>query len=310
MIHKNAKIVITGGAGFLGKQVVKKLEQQGYINLFIPRSKNFDLRKSHVCQQVIKGADALIHLAATVGGIGFNQQFPATLFYDNLLMGLQVLHESHRANVKKFVAIGTICAYPKYTPVPFREDDLWNGYPEETNAPYGLAKKMLLVGAQAYRKQFGFNAIYLLPVNMYGPEDNFDPQSSHVIPALIRKIVDAKRRRLSQMTAWGSGTATREFLYVEDAASAIVSAFMHYDLPDPVNIGTGQEISIYYLATLICQIVGYQGKIIWDKTKPDGQPRRLLSIDKAFKTFGFRAQTSLTDGLKKTIMWYKKYYAS
>jgi GDP-L-fucose synthase len=303
---KKNKFLITGGAGFLGSHLVEKLMKRGLRNenIFIPRSKEFDLRKRENCARVVKNIDVVIHLAANVGGIGYNQENPGSLFYDNLTIGVHLMEEARLAGVKKFIAIGTVCAYPKYTPVPFKEEDLWNGYPEETNAPYGLAKKMLLVQAQAYRQQYGFNAIFLLPVNLYGPGDNFDPQSSHVIPALIRKFVEAKEQSQPTVIIWGTGKATREFLYVDDAAEAIILATQKYDKPDPVNIGASFEISIKDLVQLIKQIVGYKGKIVWDTTKPDGQPRRKLDVSKAKKEFGFKSATNFEKGLRETIEWY------
>lgn len=301
---KDKTIVVTGGAGFLGRNIVKKLRQRGAKKIIVPRQKVHDLRYLEHCIAVVKDADIIIHGAARVGGIGYNQEHPGELFYDNLMMGAQLMEEARKAKVNKFVGIGTICAYPKYSPTPFREDDLWNGYPEETNAPYGLAKKMLLVQSQAYRAQYGFNSIYLLPVNLYGPEDNFDPQSSHVIPALIKKFVDAKQERRDTVVVWGSGKATREFLFVEDAADAIVLATEKYDKSDPVNIGSSFEISIKDLAELIKKLVGYKGKIIWDQTRPDGQPKRKLDTSRAEKEFGFISSTNFEKGLKKTINWY------
>lgn len=303
---KKNKFLITGGAGFLGNHLVEKLVKKGVPkkNIFIPRSKEFDLRKRENCARVVKDVDVVIHLAANVGGIGYNQENPGSLFYDNLTIGVHLMEEARLAGIKKFVALGTVCAYPKYTPVPFKEKDLWIGYPEETNAPYGLAKKMLLVQAQAYRQQYGFNAIYLLPVNLYGPGDNFNPKSSHVIPALIRKSIEAKKQNQQAVSIWGTGKATREFLYVEDAAEAIIFATQKYDKPDPVNIGASFEISIKDLAKLIKKIVGYKGKIVWDITKPDGQPRRKLDVSRAEKEFGFKSKTNFEEGLRKTIKWY------
>jgi len=305
------KILVTGGAGFLGSHVIEKLLARGVPkeNIFIPTYPEFDLRKLENCQKVVQGQDIVIHLAAKVGGIGLNREKPGELFYDNLIMGIQLMEEARKASVEKFVAIGTICAYPKFTPVPFKEENLWNGYPEETNAPYGLAKKMLLVQAQAYRQQYGFNAIYLLPVNLYGPRDNFDPSSSHVIPALIRKVYEAKKEGRNYIEVWGTGKATREFLYVEDAAEGIILATEKYDKPEPVNLGSGFEISIKNLVELICQLMDFKGEIRWDTTKPDGQPRRCLDVSKAEKEFGFRAKTKFEEGLKKTIDWYIKYGA-
>lgn len=303
-------ILLTGGAGFLGTFVRQKLLEAGAqeTRITIPRSRTHDLRERDVCRDVVRGNDIVIHLAAKVGGIGFNREKPGELFYDNLVMGAHLMEEARKAGVEKFVAVGTICAYPKFTPVPFCEAHLWNGYPEETNAPYGLAKKMLLVQAQAYRMQYGFNAIYLLPVNLYGPGDNFDPASSHVIPALIKKIFDAKKQHLPAVEIWGTGKATREFLYVEDAAEGIVRAAQRYDGHEPVNIGSGMEISINDLAHTIARLAGYKGSIRWDATKPDGQPRRMLDVSRASKAFGFLACTAFEDGLRKTIEWYRNTY--
>lgn len=299
-------ILVTGGAGFLGQHVVKKLKAIPNIGkIIVPRSDVYDLREKEKCKEILEGIDIVIHLAAKVGGIGFNLQNPAELFYDNIMMGANLMEEARKANVKKFVALGTICAYPKFTPVPFKEENLWIGYPEETNAPYGLAKKMLLVQAQAYRRQYGFNAIYLLPVNLYGPGDNFDPSSSHVIPALIKKCFDALERKEQSIVVWGDGSPTREFLYVEDAADAILLATALYNDVDPVNVGTGAEISIKEMATKICALTEFNGEIQWDISKPNGQPRRCLDTTKAKKNFGFTAKTSLEEGLKKTIEWYK-----
>ncbi len=302
------KVVITGGAGFLGSHIVANLESRGVKDIIIPRSDKYDLRLKESCAQVVAGADIVIHLAANVGGIGYNRDYPGTLFYDNLLMGVHMMEESRKANVAKFVGIGTICAYPKFAPVPFKEEDLWNGYPEETNAPYGLAKKMMLVQGTAYRSQYGFNSIFLLPVNLYGPGDNFSEKSSHVIPAMIRKFVDAKSNQTPSVTVWGSGMATREFCYVEDAAQGIILATEKYNKPDPINLGAGFEISIKNLAEKIASIVGYKGKIVWDHTKPDGQPRRMLDVSKANKEFGFTATTDFDRGLKETIQWYQANY--
>jgi len=297
---------VTGGAGFLGSYVVDKLIARGVPkqNISIPRSKDLDLRDLDNCRKAVKGQDIVIHLAAKVGGIGFNKENPATLFYDNLLMGTFMMEAARKEGVEKFVAIGTICAYPKFTPSPFKEDDLWNGYPEETNAPYGLAKKMMLVQSQAYRQQYGFNSVYLLPVNLYGPRDNFDPKSSHVIPALIKKVADAVDSEADSVEVWGTGKATREFLYAEDAAEGIVSAAEKYNGSDPVNLGSGKEISIKDLVTLIAKLMKFKGKIVWDRSKPDGQPRRLLSVARARKSFGFKAATTFNEGLKRTIEWY------
>ena len=301
------KILVTGGAGFLGSFVVEKLIKERKVNLDnirVPRSEDVDLRRWESCVEAVKGVDIVIHLAANVGGIGFNKKYPATLFYDNAIMGIQLMEAARREGVQKFVAIGTVCAYPKYTPVPFREEDLWNGYPEETNAPYGIAKKILLVQAQAYRQEYGFNAIYLLPVNLYGPGDNFNPESSHVIPALIKKMVDAKLEGEKEVVVWGTGKASREFLYVEDAAEGVLLAAEKYNKPDPVNVGVGKEITIKELVDLIAELTGYKGKIVWDASKPDGQPRRCLDTSKAKKEFSFEAKTDLVEGLKKTIDSY------
>lgn len=303
------KILLTGGSGFLGSHVFNKLLQYGALtkNIFIPRSKEFDLRKKAVARSVTKNVDLVIHLAGNVGGIGKNRDLPGTLFYDNLMMGVELIEASRRNRVNKFVCIGTICAYPKFTPVPFKEEDIWSGYPEETNAPYGLAKKMLLVQTQAYKQQFGFNGIYLLPVNLYGPGDNFDPTSSHVIPALIKKVIEAKLVKKPFIEVWGDGSPTREFLFADDAAEGIVLASMHYDKSDPVNLGSGFEISIKELVELIVKEMDYQGEIIWDTTKPNGQPRRKLDVSKAEKEFMFKAKTTFDVGIKQTISWYKKY---
>lgn len=302
---KNKRIVVTGGAGFLGSHLVAELQKEKPAEIVVPRSAQYDLRNREEAAEVVKNADIVIHLAANVGGIGYNQEHPAELFYDNLLMGTHVLHESYLAGVKKFVGIGTICAYPKYTPVPFKEEDLWNGYPEETNAPYGLAKKMLLVQSQAYQDQYNFPAIYLLPTNLYGPHDNFDPNSSHVIPALIRKFVEAKDSNTPEVVVWGTGAPTREFLFVEDAARAIVLATKHYNKPEPVNLGSNFEISIAELAHTIGDVVGYTGKIIFDTSKPDGQPRRKIDTTRAEEGFNFVSSVTFPKGLKKTVEWYR-----
>lgn len=303
---KKQRILITGGAGFLGTHVVKKLCEHGVLekNISIVRSSEHDLRLREHCDAVVKGQDLVIHLAAKVGGIGFNQEKPGELFYDNMIMGAYMMDAAYRAGVKKFVELATICSYPKFTPVPFKEDDLWNGYPEETNAPYGLAKKALIVQAQAYRSQFGWDAISLLPVNLYGPGDNFDPKSSHVLPALIKKVNDAKRSGAKYIEAWGTGRPTREFLYVEDAAQGIVLAAEKYDKPDPVNLGSGTEISIKNLVELICHFMDFKGEIRWNASKPDGQPRRQLDVSRAEREFGFRAKTGFEEGVRKTIEWY------
>lgn len=304
------KILVTGGAGFLGSYVVQELLKEGVVkkNILIPRSKDYDLRKEDVCKKVAKGKDIIIHLAGNVGGIGKNQKNPATLFYDNILMGIHLTHAAMTQRVKKLVIIGTICSYPKYAPIPFKEDDLWMGYPEETNAPYGLAKKLLLVAIQSYQKQYGLNGIYLLLVNLYGPLDNFDLETSHVIPALIRKIDEAKRNNKKYVEVWGDGTPTREFIYVEDAARAIVMATKKYNKTEPINIGGGKEISIKNLVELIAKYMNFKGEIIWDTTKPNGQPRRLLDTSRAMLEFNFAAKTNFEQGLRKTIQWYHTFY--
>ncbi len=301
------KVLVTGGAGFLGSCVVERLRAVGCEQVFVPRRSDYDLRRLEATQSVLKDADPaiVIHLAARVGGIGANRAHGAEFFYDNLIMGAQLIHESWQRGVEKFVVIGTVCSYPKFTPVPFREDDLWNGYPEETNAPYGLAKKALLVQAQAYRQQYGFNAIYLIPVNLYGPGDSFDLETSHVIPALIRKFIEAQGRGDDRVVVWGTGQPTREFLYVQDAAAGIVLGAERYNAGDPVNLGSGTEIEIRALAELIGRLTGFEGDITWDATRPDGQPRRSLDTSRAQQLFGFRAQTLLEDGLRKTVEWYR-----
>ncbi|MBU1206893.1 MAG: GDP-L-fucose synthase [Proteobacteria bacterium] len=325
---ENKRVLITGGAGFLGSFVAQRLKDRACANVFVPRSKEYNLVEMEAVRRVYRDSapDIVIHLAARVGGIGANQANPGRFFYDNLMMGVQMMEVGRQVGIEKFVAIGTICAYPKFTPVPFKEEDLWNGYPEETNAPYGLAKKMLLVQSQAYRQQYGFNAIYLLPVNLYGPGDNFDPESSHVGPALIKKIVDAmggkeatlqrihqpdrpnRSNRLFRpdqpIIVWGTGKATREFLYVEDAAEGILLATEKHNKPDPINLGAGFEITIRGLVELIAKVINFEGEIIWDSSKPDGQPRRMLDVSKAEKEFGFKATTPFEEGLKKTIDWY------
>jgi len=300
---KDKKVLVTGGAGFLGTHLVQQLKKAG-VQVFVPRSKEYDLRKKNICRQLVKNKDIVIHLAAKVGGIGYNRERPGEMCYENILMGTFLMEEARLAKVSKFVAIGTVCSYPKYTPVPFKETDLWNGYPEETNAAYGLAKKMLLVQSQSYRIQYGFNSIYLIPVNLYGPGDKFDPDKSHVIPALIKKIVDAKQQKENKVIVWGHGKATREFLYVEDAARGIILAAEKYNAPDPVNLGSNSEISIKDLVRLISKIVGFKGRISWDQTKPDGQPRRKLDSNRALKEFGFKSKTNFTQGLRNTINWY------
>lgn len=303
---KNKRICITGGKGFLGKHLVKKFEQRNYKNIFVADVDTFDLRSLDDVKKVYTDIkpDIVIHLAARVGGIGANREHPGEFFYDNLTMGVFLLDQAYQHKIDKFVALGTICCYPKFTPVPFKEDDIWNGYPEETNAPYGLAKKMLLVQSQAYRQQYNFNSIFLMPVNLYGPGDNFDPESSHVIPALIKKVYDAKENNDDHIAVWGTGKATREFLYIEDCAEAIVLATEKYNKPDPVNVGAGFEISIKDLIQLIVNLMEFKGDIKWDATKPDGQPRRMLDISRAKEEFGFRASTPFEKGLKRTIEWY------
>ncbi len=300
------KVLVSGGAGFLGRFVVNRLEDRGCREVFVCRQRDYDLRKPDAIRAVLRDSspDVVIHLAARVGGISANRVHPAEFFYDNLMMGVQLLDESWRRGIEKFVAVGTVCGYPKFTPVPFREEDFWNGYPEETNAPYGLAKKMLLVQSQAYRQQYGFNSIYLIPVNLYGPGDNFDPESSHVIPALIRKCAEAREQGADHIVVWGTGQASREFLYAEDAAEGIVLASERYDGADPVNLGSGKEIRIRELVEVIARLTDFKGKIIWDETKPDGQPRRCLDTAKAQQFFSFRAKTPLEEGLKSTVQWF------
>lgn len=303
---RDRRVCVTGGGGFLGSYVVEKLRERGAQEIFVPRKRDYDLVSQEAVKQLLSDAnpDIIIHLAAQVGGIGANRAHPAEFFYNNLMMGVQLQHEAWRYGVEKFVGIGTVCAYPKFAPVPFREEDLWNGYPEETNAPYGLAKKMLLVQSQTYREQYGFNAIFLLPVNIYGPRDNFDLETSHVIPALIRKCVEAKERGDESIVAWGDGSPTREFIYVEDAAEGIVLASERYEDSEPVNIGSASEISIRELITLIAKLTGFEGKLIWDTSKPNGQPRRKLDTSRAEKAFGFRATTDFEMGLRRTIDYY------
>ena len=302
------KVVVTGGAGFLGRFVVERLRSYPDVTVVVPRSREYDLIKEQNVKRLLADADPdlVIHLAAVVGGIGHNQKNPGRFFYDNLMMGTQLIEQSRLHGVRKFVAVGTVCAYPKYTPTPFKEDDLWNGYPEETNAPYGLAKKMMLVQSQAYREQYGFNSIFLLPANLYGPGDNFDLETSHVIPALIRKCVEARERGDAYIEAWGSGTASREFLYVEDCAEGIVRASAVYNEPLPVNLGTGREVVIRDLLQMIVRLTRFEGGIRWQSDRPDGQPKRQLDTSRALEKFGFKAGTSLEEGLKRTIQWYEE----
>ncbi len=307
-VLRDKKIMVSGGAGFLGGFLVDKLRGRGCSDICIPRVEDYDLVRMEDVERAYEAADPdiVIHLAALVGGIGANRENPGPFFYNNLMMGVQMMEVGRRRGIEKFVAMGTICSYPKFTPVPFKEEDLWNGYPEETNAPYGLAKKMLLVQAQAYRQQYGFNAIFLMPVNLYGPGDNFDPRTSHVIPALIKRCLEAKELGHEELVVWGSGDASREFLYVEDCAEAVVLATERYDKGEPVNIGAGFEITIRELAGLVAGLTGFEGKIVWDTSKPDGQPRRMLDVERAEREFGFKAKTTLTQGLARTIAWYLK----
>lgn len=306
-ISKTDRILVTGGAGFLGGFIVEILRARGYREIFVPRRKDFDLTSEADVQKLYREhhPDIVLHLAAEVGGIGANRDNPGRFFFANMAMGLHLIEQARIHKIKKFVQVGTICAYPKFTPVPFRESELWNGYPEETNAPYGVAKKSLLVMCQAYRQQYGLNAIYLLPVNLYGPRDNFHPHSSHVIPALVRKCVEARLARAKQITAWGTGKVSREFLYVEDCAQGVVLSLEKYDSPEPMNLGSGREITIKDLTDLVARLSRFQGKIIWDPSKPDGQPRRCLDVTRAREAIGFSAGTSLEDGLSKTIAWFE-----
>ena len=302
----DTRILVTGGAGFLGSFVIEELTRAGFHNIAAPRSNEYDLRNLQAIASLMREArpQTIIHLAAVVGGIGANRENAGRFFYENLIMGVELMEQARLRGVEKFVAIGTVCAYPKFTPVPFHEDDLWIGYPEETNAPYGLAKKMLLVQARAYRQQYGFNAIYLLPVNLYGPRDTFDPARSHVIPALIKKCVDAIESGAPRIEVWGTGSASREFLYVEDCARAIVLAAQHYNGAEPVNLGAGREMTIRDLVTLIASLTGFQGDIVWDPSKPDGQPRRALDVSRATREFNFKAVTDFEEGMRRTIEWY------
>jgi len=309
---RKKRIMVTGGMGFLGSRIVYKLKERGCESVFVPKIEEYDLVNMNAVKQAYSDAkpDIVIHLAAVVGGIGANQKNPGKFFYDNLIMGVQLMEIGRQAKIEKFVALGTICCYPKFTPVPFKEIDFWNGYPEETNAPYGLAKKMLLVQSQAYRKQYNFNSIFLMPVNLYGPGDNFNESSSHVIPALIKKCFDAKKLGLDNIIVWGTGKPTREFIYVDDCAEGIILATEKYDKDEPVNIGAGFEITIKDLVNKIADLSGFTGRIIWDNTKPDGQPRRCLDTTRAFEEFGFKAKTNFDEGLKQTISWYRSKFAS
>lgn len=307
MILTRKRILVTGGAGFLGRHLVHKLRERGCGEIVVPRRKEYDLTKEEAVERLFIDTtpEVVVHLAAVVGGIGANQKNPGSFFYDNLMMGTLLMEQARRHGVAKFVAVGTICSYPKFTPVPFREEDLWAGYPEETNAPYGLAKKMLLVQGQSYRDQYNFNAVYLLPVNLFGPGDNFNPETSHVIPALIRKCFEAMDKRERRIVCWGDGTATREFLYVVDCAEAIVLATEKYDGREPVNVGAGFEVAIRDVASTVAELSGFDGEIVWDATKPNGQPRRCLDTTQAFERFGFRSTTAFREGLQRTIDWYR-----
>jgi GDP-L-fucose synthase len=309
---KDKRVVVTGGAGFLGSFVVEKLKERGCRQIIVPRSRDYDLRDREAIIRLYREArpHIIVHLAAVVGGIGANRANPGRFYYENAIMGLELMEYARRFEVEKFVAVGTICAYPKFTPVPFTEENLWNGYPEETNAPYGLAKKMMLVQAQAYRAQYGFNAIYLLPVNLYGPGDNFDLETSHVIPAIIRKSLDAKEAEISEITLWGDGSPTREFLYVEDAAEGLLLGAEVYNGEEPVNLGSGEEITIRDLAQIISEEIGFTGKLLWDTTRPNGQPRRCLDVSRAKQLFGFEAAYPLREGIRRTIQWFVDHRSS
>ena len=306
MIWKDKRVVVTGGAGFLGSYVIGKLQSKGCESIFVPRKRDYDLTTESGVERLYTDANphVVIHLAASVGGIGANRDNPGKFFYDNAIMGIHLIEHARRRQLQRFVCLGTICAYPKFTPVPFREEDIWNGYPEETNAPYGIAKKALQVMLDAYKRQYGLHGIFLLPVNLYGPRDNFDLHSSHVIPALIRKCVEAKERGDDHIVVWGTGAATREFLYADDCAEGILMAAERYDSTEPVNLGAGEEISIRDLVSIIVRLTGFEGRVVWDSSKPDGQPRRKLDTTRAYETFGFRATTPFEEGLKKTIDWY------
>ncbi len=305
---KDRKVCVTGGDGFLGSYVLEKLAERGATQVFVPKIEDYNIVEPEAVKRLLVDAnpDLILHLAANVGGIGANQARPAEFFYDNLMMGVQLMHEAWKAGVSKFVAIGTVCAYPKFTPVPFREETLWDGYPEETNAPYGLAKKMLLVQSQSYRQQYNFNSLFLIPVNLFGPRDNFNLETSHVIPALIRKCFEAQERGDDEMVVWGDGSPTREFLYAADAAEGILLAAERYNSSDPVNLGSGEEISIKNLATKIVELTGFEGRLVWDTSRPNGQPRRGLDTSRAKERFGFQAQVKLESGLKRTVEWYRK----
>lgn len=303
------RVSVTGGAGFLGTHIVEELQSRGHDDIFVPRSSEYDLRNPDDVERMYRDADpdVVIHAAATVGGIGANRERPGEFFYDNATMGIELMEQARRHGVEKFITLGTICSYPEHTPVPFSEDDIWEGYPEETNAPYGIAKKALLTQGRAYRKQYGFNSIHLLPVNLYGPHDDFDPETSHVIPAIIKKCIDAQEHGEDFITAWGTGTPTREFLYVTDAARGIVNAMERYDSPEPMNLGSGEEVSIRKLVETITDVVGFEGEIIWDDSKPDGQPRRCLDVSRAHEQLGWEAEVELRDGLENVVEWYREY---